>query len=223
MQKTVFYSQRLHNRSVKIAGSALLGAMAFLLQMFVKFPFPLLPWLVFDFSEIPTVVAFLLFGPIWGMLSSVLLFLIMVMRGSSFPPGPYMKLIAIVSMQVGIWLGFRLAGRFGATSMKSVFASGLATGLISRALVMTPVNYLVVGVFFASDFYFKTAEKSLRIVGITLASQDQFIILMLVLSAVYNVLHVFLSVVPTIAITRVTPVVRQSWLMENLKTKIQKI
>ena len=223
MQETVFHSQRLRNRSVKIAGSALLGAMAFLLQTFVKFPFPLLPWLVFDLAEIPTVVAFLLFGPVWGILSSALLFLIMVMRGSSFPPGPYMKLIAIVSMQVGIWLGFKLAGRLGVVSIRSMFASGLAAGLISRALVMTPVNYLVVGVLFASDFYFKTATKSLTLVGITLASQDQFIVLMLILSALYNALHVFLSVVPTIAITRVTPIVRQSWLMENFKTKIQKI
>ena len=217
MQQEVVISRRLDNRSVKIAGAATLGAMAFLLQLFVKFPFPLLPWLVFDFSEIPTVVAFLLFGPVWGFLSSTILWLIMVIRGSSFPPGPYMKLAAIVAMQVGMWLGFILAKKMGFGTSKT-FASGIALGLVIRVLLMTPINYVVVGVLFASDFYYNTASKALKVVGITLASQDQFITLMLAFSGVYNALHVILSVVPTLAIAKINPIIRQSWFMQKIKS-----
>jgi len=216
VQQEVYLSRRLDNRSIKIAGAAILGAMAFLLQLYVKFPFPLLPWLVFDFAEIPTVVAFLLFGPVWGFLSSTILWLIMVVRGSSFPPGPYMKLASIIAMQLGMWLGFILAKKIGFRVSKT-FALGIATGLALRVLVMTPINYIVVGVLFASNFYFNTASKSLSLVGITLGSQGQFIVLMLAFTAVYNALHVILSTVPTLAITKVTPIISQSWFMQKIK------
>ncbi len=216
MQQEVSISRRLDNRSVKVAGAAILGAMAFLLQLYVKFPFPLLPWLVFDFAEIPTIVAFLLFGPAWGLLSSAILWLIMVIKGSSFPPGPYMKLAAIVTMQVGLWLGFMVAKKMGFGTSKT-FVSGIAGGLVLRVLLMTPINYVVVGVLFASDFYYNTASKALKIVGITLASQEQFIALMLAFSGIYNALHVILSVAPAIAIAKVTPIIRQSWFMQKVK------
>jgi riboflavin transporter FmnP len=216
VQQEVVVSRRLDNRSVKIAGAAILGAMAFLLQLYVKFPFPLLPWLVFDFAEIPTVLAFLLFGPVWGLLSSTILWLTMVVRGSSFPPGPYMKLAAIVAMQLGMWLGFILAKKMG-SRMSRTFALGIASGLVLRVLVMTPINYTVVGVLFASNFYYNTASKSLSLVGITLGSQGQFIMLMLAFTAVYNALHVILSTVPTVAITKVKPIIGQSWFMQKFK------
>jgi riboflavin transporter FmnP len=190
-----------------------MGGLAFLIQLYFKLPFVLLPWLFFDFAEIPVVLSFLIFGPTAGVLSAFVLFLTILMKGAAFPPGPYMKLAAVLATLLGLWIGIRVLRRGG---LKTPLLAGLTLGAVMRVLIMTPINYLVVFLLFASEWYFKAAAKSLKAFGITLNTPLEFLWIVLALTALYNALHVLLSVAPTYTIAKLTPILNTSWVGRTL-------
>jgi len=204
-------------RTSRIAAASVSGALAFVLTLFFKIPFPFLPWLSFDFAEIPVMISFLIYGPATGVASSFILFLILLARGATFPPGPYMKLAAVLSMQLGVWLGIRLSRAIRTRVLGLTFTTAVGLGAVFRILFMTPINYLVVGVLFAAPFYYNTASKALNAtLGITFGSQLDFIVLMLIFTAVYNGLHTLLSVLPTFPLLKMPQITQRSWMIREL-------
>ncbi len=120
-----------------LAGTAILSALVVVFDYtlkysYLKIPFPGLPFLKFDFTGIPIVLSFLLFGMIPGIFTSTVAFLGILARSGDVL-GSSMKGVAEFSTILGMAIGLKLLNRF---RIAGSFVSGVGT----RALVMTCVN-----------------------------------------------------------------------------------
>jgi riboflavin transporter FmnP len=181
-------------RSFWIAGVASLGGAAIAAGIArLSTPFPLLPFLRFDAAEIFDVLAFLLFGPLGGVVASVAHWYGLILNGGALVPGvgETMKLIAVLSTLLGLYLGIKL-------SRGSIWW-GLVGALASRTLIMALVTFLLYYVLLP-DVYLPFGSRALQRVGITVQGELTLAMLMTTLNGVFNLLHVFVSIVPAIAI-----------------------
>jgi riboflavin transporter FmnP len=98
--------------TVTLAGAGVFAALAALLTLAkAAVPFPLIPYLQIDFSEIPIVIAFFLFGPLAAFISTGIQWLFLNVQGGDAPLGPALKFVALVSMLGGFWFGNQLYRR----------------------------------------------------------------------------------------------------------------
>jgi len=139
----------VHAKTTTLAGTAVLGALVVVFDYSLKFsglkiPFPLFPQLKFDFTGIPIVLSYLLFGLSSGATTSSIAFLAILVR-SGDAIGPLMKAIAELSTIIGMALFPRRTTRLGKTM-------SLALGLGLRVIVMSVVNLLVLPTFYAQSF-----------------------------------------------------------------------
>lgn len=124
-----------------LAGTAILAALVVVFDYTLKYsnlkiPFPWLPYLKFDFTGIPVVLSFLLFGLIPGIFTSAIaLFAILARSGDVI--GSSMKGVAELSTIVGMALGVKLFRRFK-------ILSSFTFGVTSRALIMVCVNFVLI-------------------------------------------------------------------------------
>ncbi len=148
----------LMNRK-RLALTASLTAAAVVLEASpIRFPFPLLPFLVFDFGEIPAFVLALAYGPYEATASALGLAAVLFALGQFVPIGPIYKLLAVESAILGIWAGLR-------------FGQGFAfiVSTLIRTAVMTVANLLLVELFmpgflqFVPDIPFMNALTALAV------------------------------------------------------------
>ncbi len=195
----------LQRRSVSTVGAAVFGGLAALMAtLSFEVPFPILPYLKFDFAEVPVVIAFLLFGPVPGFLAATIHWLFLTVRSGVL--GPAIKFAAVVSMLAGIWLGSKLRLRANRSSASQFVGLGImfTVGLVIRVLLLTLVNYAVLvyvaPVFFGQD-YLKFAAFTLKsTLGLTLANVTDLIIYTLIYTAIFNSAHVAFAAIPAFAI-----------------------
>lgn len=182
-------------------------------------PYPPLPYLKFDFSEIPVTVALLLMGPVYGFLSSVIYWLILTMRAGDII-GPAMKFAAVASMIVGFWVASavyrRIVGRKSITSMMGV---GFILGSLFRAIVMSVFNYLLL--LYIAPYYVDFIAPLLGSIGLPAETTLDVVIWSLLLTAVYNVIHSAISVFPAYllmkaSLDRVPGIIGGAWIREFL-------
>ena len=179
--------------SLAIASSAVFGALASVLAALpLSFPFPVIPYLKFDVAEIPVFLAFLGFGPLPGFISALTYWGILNLVGEFVPIGPAMKFLAVVSTLTGIWAGLRLS-RSVRLGIPLCFTLGIAV----RVLVMSLANYVVLVILFPEFLEFASFLVS-QSLGITLEAGLSALILVLIFTAIYNAIHVFLSLIPSI-------------------------
>jgi len=135
MQKNNVSSSKL----VKIIIFAFLGAISLIL-FFINFPLPILPpFLKIDFSDVPALMASLVFSPAAGVIVvAIKNFLYLVITGAGDPVGVAANFLAGVMFVVPVGL---LYHKFA--SVKSV-VSGLITGTIVMAVGMSILNYFLV-------------------------------------------------------------------------------
>ncbi|MCS7094437.1 MAG: hypothetical protein NZ988_01325 [Thaumarchaeota archaeon] len=189
-------SQARVPKSLWIAGVAALGGAAIAAGVArLSMPFPLLPFLRFDSAEIFDVLSMTLFGPVGGVVTTLAHWYGLIVNGGSLVPGvgETMKLTAVLSMLFGLYTGIRLSG--------GSFWWGLVGAVASRTLVMALVTFLLYYVLLP-EVYLPFGSRALQRVGITVQGELTLAMLMTVLNAVFNLLHVFLSVVPAYAIHR---------------------
>ncbi len=111
----------------------------------VGLPYPLLPGMVFQIWEIPTVVAFLLFGLSVGFSVAAInsIFLLAVYPGMAQPWYWLGSLISVSSMMLGFLLAQRLAKRVFPNdrpfSKTKAFTVSLATSILFRVVCLAPV------------------------------------------------------------------------------------
>ncbi len=189
------------SKPITIAVAASFGALAVVLTLLPSLPFPIIPYLKFDIAEIPVVVAFLGFGPIIGITTSLIYWAILTMVGEFTPLGPFLKFIAVMSMLVGMWLGSRVYSLVGRGGMASFLAQLMLFGAVIRIAVMTVVNYLVLAVFFPYFLEFASSAVALS-TGIQATSQLEALLLVLAFTAVFNAIHTALSLLPSAALVR---------------------
>ena len=180
-------------------------------------PFPPLPYLKFDFSEVPVTVALMLMGPVYGFLSAVIYWIVLTMRAGDVL-GPAMKFAAVASMIVGFWVASvvyrRIIKRKGFTS---IMVSGFVLGSLFRAVIMSVFNFLVL--LYIEPYYVDFIGPILASLGLPSGTTMDVVIWSLLLTAVYNVVHSAFTVFPAYLLTkasleRVPGIIGGAWIRE---------
>lgn len=177
----------------------------------LEIPYPLMPYLKFDFAEVPVMLALLSGGLIPGLATSIIHWIgLSLARG--WVLGPLMKFLAVSPTVLGSWLGIRLNKRKWTTkSIASAFLLGIAT----RLVVCFAANIIVL-LFIAPEFL-RFSEYSLKVVGINVASTSEILLWTLIFNGIYNALHVILSftiamVVFRATATRMPSIAKRAWI-----------
>ena len=203
------------SKTVSLAGAAVFGALAAIATIVgriypLRFPVPGFQFLQFDLAELIDVLAFLVFGPIVGFLTTGVHGAVLSISSSDVPLiGPFLKFTAVTSMLLGIWLGYRVYVRVLKARVGARAGFGLMTGLglVTRVLIMTPINYLFLILFFTNP----DSPPSVT-----------FVALYLGWIGVFNAIHAVISIViPYIVmdtLLRTSPQLEaRAWFSEFLK------
>ena len=132
--RNVVYGSRIR----KLCGTAMLGAVAYVL-MFLEFPVPLIPGFIkMDFSELPALIASFAYGPISGVAVCLIKNLIHLFNTQSGGVGELSNFIlgAVYVFFAGI-IYKKLHNKKGAVI-------GALVGAIVMALISVPSNFFLV-------------------------------------------------------------------------------
>ena len=214
--------------SVSLGGIAVFGALAVVLTTISQalvLSFPLIPYLQFDLGEVAILLAFFIFGPIPAIVSSFIEFGTLMVVGQNVAFfGPELKLIAILSSLVGIWLGTRLVSRMTGSTVGRAVGTGAAFGMIFRAALMTIPNYLLIVFLFGLDGPYGIiafVSGPFKLVGITVTDSNALLFI-LGLTAVFNALQLLLVSSATYLVIRLPqvqgtrPAGRRPWIVGYL-------
>ena len=191
-------------RSVALTGAAVFGSLAALttivLPANIQPAFPLLNFLRFDPAELFDVLAFLIFGPIPGLITAIVHCAILAETGTNGILGPTAKFAAVLSTLLGLWLGSMVYRRIAQKSTRTSLALGTMLGFaaLARVGLMLVANYFIftyIGpVIFGID-YLGFSQKSLAAVGMQFANSWQVLWAMLFFTSIFNGLHAAFSVI----------------------------
>lgn len=201
-------------RTAQIAATTVFSAMAVAITLAkLTVPYPPLPYLKFDISEVPVTVALFLLGPIPGLLSTVIYWLVLTLRAGDVL-GPAMKFAAVASMMVGFTLGALLCRRLRVGKRLSV-GVGLLLGAVVRVAVMSLLNFVVLTI--VAPYYLEFVIPLLSSLGLSARTKLQALLWVLLLTAIYNLLHTVLAVFPAYVVAeaafrRVPNLLGGSWL-----------
>jgi riboflavin transporter FmnP len=132
--------------TARLTGTAVLAALVIVFDYALKFsglkiPFPWMPFLKFDFTGVPIILSYLLFGASSAASTSLIACLGIVARSGDLVGGS-MKALAEFSTVTGMVIGHRVTG----PSNKVASIRGLivfASALLSRVLAMSLFNLVV--------------------------------------------------------------------------------
>ncbi|MEM1655899.1 MAG: ECF transporter S component [Nitrososphaerota archaeon] len=185
-------------RTIKqVAAASCLASLAALLAVLpLSFPFPIIPYLKFDLAEVPVFLAFLTLGPSAGVFSAAVYWLVLLFVGAFSPLGPTMKFAAVLSTLIGLWAGFKLRPSRGMG-----FILGIIFGCIIRVILMSVFNYLVLVYMFPGFLEFAAASIS-AFLGLRIVDELAALPLIMIFTAIFNVLHVPLSIIPAYLVVK---------------------
>ena len=217
--------------TVSLAGAAVFATLAALMTLAnAQIPFPLIPYLQIDFSEIPIMISFFLFGPTSAIVAAVIQWLFLNVRGADAPLGPALKFAAVLSTLLGFWVGNQVYRSLKGNKVHPTFALStmLGGGVLLRVVAMVAANYLVLvyvaPIFFGADylgFARFTLEKS---IGLHFTSDTMVLTYTLLFTGLYNLVNLLVGAVPAGLI--VSPVSGSfkhitsidAWLARNMKS-----
>jgi len=189
-------------KSVGLIGGAVFASFAAVTTVItagIQPPFPILPFLKFDPAELFSVLAFLIFGPVAGLITATVHWIFLTVNAST-PLGPSVKFAAVLSTLLGLWLGGRLYQRFLGRYHQLSIVMGSMVGLaaLSRVAVLLLVNYFVftyIGPVIFGIQYLQFSEKTLQLtLGLQFAGPWEVLMAMLFYTSIYNALHAAFSV-----------------------------
>ncbi len=110
----------------------------------IKIPAPYAPFLKYQIWEIPIVAAFLLYGPLVGVATSIMnTIILLTVYPGDLPTGPLYNLAAVLSMLLGTYIIHRFTTKQFTRRRESLLtASSTVLGIIIRVIVMTIVNWI---------------------------------------------------------------------------------
>lgn len=190
--------------ALQVALSAICASLAVYMTLAnLVFPFPILPYLRFEVAEIPVLVAFFAMGPIMGLSTSVIYWAVLNVFGEWVPIGPAMKLAAIAPTILGLWLGTYSADKLLHRRTESLASKTLAiaSGIVFRVIVTTLLNIVVLVYLMPSFLDFATGCLSATL-GLNPSSEVSALFWTLVFTALFNVIHFFISLIPSYAIVK---------------------
>ncbi len=187
------------SKSLLVAVAAVFGGISATIAMLkLSFPFPPLPYLRFDLAELPVIFSFLAFGPLLGLVTSLtywMVLTIVTMGEWLWPIGPFMKFLAIVSTFAGIWLGCKTLAKRKERSFGSLLLRMAILATLTRVSVMGAMNYAILVILVPESLIFVNYLLS-TVLGLSLGSELELILLIMALTSAYNVGHVVLSLIP---------------------------
>lgn len=197
-------SIEVKSRSLQIILPAIFASMAVFMTMAnLVVPFPILPYLRFELAEIPVIVIFLIMGLIPGLTTTVIYWAILNVVGEWVPIGPAMKFLSLAPTLVGLWIGLAIYHRF-LNERRSIAASlglSISFAIISRVLVTSLLNFVLLWYLF--PFFLDIAAGSLTsTLGLIVSSPTAAILLTLLFTAIFNIIHTFLSIIPSYLVVR---------------------
>jgi riboflavin transporter FmnP len=146
------------SRSQTITGIGLFAALALALNLsHIQVPAPYLPYLIYEFWEIPIVVCLLIFGLYASLAASAINTVVLIaVNPGSLASGPIYNFIAVVVTLAAVVLAhkFSVASKLGNT-LEIISATGLA--ILVRTAVMSFVNYVLLP--FPAPLGFQIPEK----------------------------------------------------------------
>jgi len=188
-------------RNEVVAGGAVLGALSMVLTLLeIRFPFFPIPYLMFEFAEIPVIVAAMMYGPAGGAISAFEYWVLLQMAGRDAPIGPALKFLAVGSTVLGVWCGGWLHRKLGMKPGLVRFAVlSSALGVAFRVAVMTAANWYILAFLFPGYLTFAKGMLGTTL-GMTFADDLSALAMVLVLTAAYNVIQMAISVLPSLAV-----------------------
>lgn len=166
-------------------------------------PYPILPYLRFEASEIPVITAFFIVGPTAAMSASVVYWMILTAVGEFSPIGPALKFAAVASTLLGLWAGIIFAKRFAkeTNSLTMRMSSGIIVATISRVVVCSLTNYAVIWILIPA--FLGLATGSIKaILAIDASSPLMAFTWIMLFTGIYNIIHIFVSILPAYAVTK---------------------
>jgi len=128
------------NKTKKMVGISLFGALAFVL-MFIAFPvIPAFSFLKIDFSDLPILLSFFLYGPAGGIASALIRSVLHYLQTGGdmgYPIGDIASFLATLSYTMPVYYLLRKA------KTKSGVILSLATGTIVLTVVLSIANWYV--------------------------------------------------------------------------------
>jgi riboflavin transporter FmnP len=156
----------------------------------------LLSFLKFDPAELFSVLAFMIFGPIPALVTATIHWIFLTATGQDSPLGPAAKFAAVLSTLLGMWLGSAIYGRVAVKHRHASLAFGSMLGFsaLARVGVMLVVNYFVFTYLGPVIFGINYLGFSAQFLGMQSSGVWQVLIVMLILTSLFNALHVLFSV-----------------------------
>ncbi len=194
--------------TTSIAGIAVFSALALVLaagSQALGLNFPLIPYLQFDVGEVAIVLVFFIFGPVPAVISSFVEFGGLLVFGQQVPIGPLLKLIALVSTVVGLWIGATLASKAKWWGLGRLAGSSGVVGAATRALVMTFPNFYLIVYLYGLSAIEGFLKAPFALAGISLTDSSALAII-LGFTAVFNVLQLLFVMGVSYVVLRVPAV-----------------
>lgn len=184
------------NKNAKLALASMFSAMAAVITLLnLTIPFPILPYLKIDLTEIPVILSFYLLNPVYGLLTATIYWVILTMRAGNLL-GPAMKYSAVASMILGYWAVERLG--IGKKNVQLIY--GLGLGSVVRIIVMSVMNYYVI--IFVAPYYLDFITGLLSATGLPSSTRLEVMTWTLIITGVYNWVHSMLSILPAYYLTQ---------------------
>jgi len=160
MEKTFKYTN-IRSKTRIISTSVIFSALAIVLHppfFPLAIPAPYAPFLIYSLWEIPLIIAFIVFGPLIGIISAFMNSIILyVFFPGSLPVGPFYNLIAIYGMMIGMSISYRISYN---NSIQKLLIISTVAAVVTRTAIMYFVNYLVLPMDFPLGFSIPSEEVS---------------------------------------------------------------
>lgn len=211
---------------ITLSSAIFLGALAAIFTVLpLHIRYPILPYLRFEIAEIPVVLALLVLGPGAAFMSSAIYWAILLLVGEFTPIGPTMKFVAVSTMILGLWLGSKIRG-----GPKICLIVGSCLGCLFRVSAMGIFNYVILIFVFPEFLEFAMASIS-AVFGAEFLSHIPAMAAIIIFTAIFNVFHVILSIVPAYLLVRHIvmirgggfPVIGKAWFFETTRAAPRRV
>lgn len=128
-------------RTVRIG---LLTAVSIVLMYIIRIPFPLLPILEYDPADIPVLIGGMMYGPVWGVVLTVIVSLVQGLT-VSVQGGPYGILMHIIATSTLVLTASLIYTR---CRTKKNAVIGLICGTLAMTAIMIPANLVVTPLYY---------------------------------------------------------------------------
>ncbi|MBQ7498050.1 MAG: ECF transporter S component [Selenomonas sp.] len=130
-------------QTAKLAKMGMLAAISILLMALIHIPFPLLPFLEYDPADISIMVGTFAYGPLAGLVITIIVSLI---QGALFAStGPYGVLMHIIATGTFVIVAGNI---YRHSKSKKTAIIALIAGTLAMTAIMLPANYIITPIFF---------------------------------------------------------------------------